>query len=147
MNLDMEEQTPSSALSKIMFVCLILFVCGGLLGCLRSPIGLVIDSVAASNLRGKRANILVTEDETGIEKCQFIKHVYAYNGWAGRYEEKAIEKATADATHYSAQAGANTLLILSKTSAFSGTRVKGDAYLCPDKKDNSISVHEEPVEQ
>ena len=125
-------------IAKLVFACLMCFISSGLSGCAKSGIALIVDSIAASKLSGERANINVTEDENIIDKCQFIKHVRAYNGFGGRLQDKAIEKAIVDLTHDSAQAGANTLLVLNKKSGFSGTRVEGDAYLCPDVKDIPI---------
>ena len=89
-------------------------------------------AVGEASLSKDRANIKVTENESEIKDCKFIKDVQAKSYWGGLlFQDKALEKTIADMTHEATEAGANALFIKNKTKTFGGSNSEGAAYLCP----------------
>lgn len=96
----------------------------------------VVGEVALSK---SRADIQVTEDAGAVAECKLLKEVRADSSWGGvLFQEKALEKTIADMTKEAADAGANVLLIKSKSKSFSGSRSEGAAYLCPSSRGNAV---------
>jgi hypothetical protein len=62
------------------------------------------------------------------------------------FQDKALEKTIAAMTHDATEAGANTLLIKSKTKTFGGSNSEGAAYLCP-TTDKATSTNESLAEK
>lgn len=111
----------------------------GLSGCAVA----VPTAVGEVYLSKDRAKINVTEDETAIKGCKFIKEVRAKSLWGGLlFQEKALEKTIADITHEAVEAGANVLLIQSKSKSFVGSHSEGVAYLCPAADASAVSAKE-----
>lgn len=111
-----------------------------LFGCaVAVPVGLTMGA-GTLYLNKERAPIRVTENEGEVADCIFIKHVEANSYWGGLlFQDKALEKTISDLTHDSIDAGANVLVVKSKSKSFEGSSSTGDAYRCPSTENPSPS--------
>jgi hypothetical protein len=132
---------------RILLLCLVGLFGSGLYGCAVAAPAVAVYAVGTVYLTKERAKILVTEDESIIKNCEFVKTVASTTSWGGLLlKNKAQEKVIADLTEEAAQAGANTLLIRSKRKSFTGSYATGDAYRCPKIDEIPILVQEQPIE-
>jgi hypothetical protein len=111
-----------------------------LFGCaVAVPVGLTMGA-GTVYLNKERAPIRVTENEGEVANCTFIKHVEADSYWGGLlFQDKALAKTISDLTHDSIEAGANVLVVKSKSKSFEGSSSTGDAYRCPSTENPSTS--------
>jgi hypothetical protein len=80
----------------------------------------------------ERATVRITEDASTVQGCTFVRPVRTYSLWGGVFlQERALEKTIAEASHITEAAGANVLLIRTKSMTMSSSSTDGDAYLCP----------------
>jgi len=129
-------------------VSLLIICCSGLFGCAMAGSTAATAAIGEASLSKSRAKINITEDESSIKDCKFIKDVQAKSYWGGLlYQDKALEKTIADMTHEATEAGADTLLIKSKTKTFGGSNSEGAAYLCPIADKTTTSTNEPLAEK
>jgi hypothetical protein len=77
------------------------------------------------------AEIILTENYAEVAHCTRIQTLEAKVNWGGLLlQNEAMERAMSDLTHQAAEAGADTLLIHSKSKNFLGSRASGEAYRC-----------------
>jgi hypothetical protein len=132
---------------RILLLCLVGLFGSRLYGCAVAAPVVAAYAVGTVYLSKDRAKILVTEDESVIKNCEFVKNVTSSTAWGGLLlKNKAQEKVIADLTEESAQAGANTLLIRSKRKSFTESWATGNAYRCPKIDETPIPVQEQPIE-
>jgi hypothetical protein len=98
------------------------------------------------SLTSHPANIFISEDEDSIEGCEFIKRVSSTAAMGGLLlQNEALEMVINDMTHQAEQAGANALLIRTKSKTFMGSSATGDAYLCKDLKNTARIESDERI--
>jgi hypothetical protein len=85
-----------------------------------SVLGCDVMIVGGIALDGEPAKIYITEDESTVTGCEYIKQVSASTRWGGILQNKALKKVISEITHDAEQAGANVLLIRSKTKGWGG---------------------------
>jgi hypothetical protein len=100
---------------------------------LRPPIILIslltVSACVSVTPEGERVRLAT--DGRMIEGCIFISQVSASSNWGGIAAQGVAEdNATADLRNQAAQAGGDTLLLVTSRVGMSGARMTGDVYRC-----------------
>jgi hypothetical protein len=97
-----------------------------------SYLGGCVYGVGKASLSNEPVFMNVTEDKNSVKKCELIKEVEHESNWGGMLlQDDAFEHVMNEMKKDSVEAGANVLLVTSKSKGFNGSSAKGVAYRCP----------------
>lgn len=141
----MPRTRPTSGLRRTLQCAILGAQMASLLGCSLAESTGVTVAVGTVYLSQERASIQVTENPNDTDGCEYIKPLHSDTYWGGLLlQDKALEKTISDLTHDAVKAGANVLLLRSKSKTFLGSSADGVAYRCPPAADAPAAPAAQP---